>query len=118
MTSTRHGRPPASEPAPEGPVRKAVIAFRWVFAAETREYFVLLGTTLFLVVFGLVMVLSSSSIQSLVDDGDVFSRASRQAVFAVLDVVPNYAQYATDRLWSQLKHELVARFAIQHVQAR
>ena len=84
MTSTRHGRPPASEPAPEGPVRKAVIAFRWVFAAETREYFVLLGTTLFLVVFGLVMVLSSSSIQSLVDDGDVFSRASRQAVFAVL----------------------------------
>jgi cell division protein FtsW len=35
-----------------------------VFPAESSNYYFLLGTTLFLVVLGLVMVLSSSSIDS------------------------------------------------------
>lgn len=86
MTSTRPGRSQGPGTPPERPVRKAVVAVRLLFAAETREYFVLLGTTIFLVVFGLVMVLSSSSIQSLVDDGDVFSRAARQALFAAVGI--------------------------------
>ena len=41
-------------------------------ASRRPNYFLLLGTTLFLVVFGLVMVLSSSSIESHVDDGGFF----------------------------------------------
>jgi cell division protein FtsW len=59
---------------------------RRIFAAETPEYFLLLGTTLFLVVFGLVMVLSSSSIESWVSDQDFFARTSRQAILAAIGV--------------------------------
>ncbi|MBI5161911.1 MAG: putative lipid II flippase FtsW [Micrococcales bacterium] len=63
---------------------KAVVAVRRLFAAETSEYFLLLGATVFLVAFGLVMVLSSSSIQSGADGGDFFARASRQGLFALI----------------------------------
>ncbi len=57
---------------------------RRLFGAETPEFFLLLGTTLFLLVFGLVMVLSSSAIESRIDDGNFFARASRQGLFAVI----------------------------------
>ncbi|WP_395639218.1 putative lipid II flippase FtsW [Pseudolysinimonas sp.] len=59
---------------------------RKLFAAETPEFFLLLGTTLFLVAFGLVMVLSSSSIESRLSDGDFFAQASRQGLFALVGV--------------------------------
>jgi cell division protein FtsW len=62
------------------------VRVRRIFASETPEYFLLLGTTLFLVVFGLVMVLSSSSIESWVSDQDFFARTSRQAILAALGV--------------------------------
>ena len=55
-----------------------------MFAAETPEFFLLLGTTLFLLVFGLVMVLSSSAIESRLEDGDFFAQAARQGLFAVV----------------------------------
>jgi len=91
MTTTRPpARPdPAQEPEPDRPARRgssAVVVVRRIFAAETPEYFVLLGTTLFLVIFGLVMVLSSSSIESWVSDGDFFARTSRQAVLALVGI--------------------------------
>ncbi len=98
MTSTRPpARPrPGEIPPPEpsgagasGSERRssvAVVAVRRIFAAETPEYFLLLGTTLFLVVFGLVMVLSSSSIESWVSDQDFFARTSRQAILAAIGV--------------------------------
>lgn len=63
-----------------------VVAVRKLFAAETPEFFLLLGTTLFLVVFGLVMVLSSSSIESLAESGDFFALASRQGLYALIGV--------------------------------
>jgi cell division protein FtsW len=63
-----------------------VVAVRRIFAAETSEYFLLLGTTIFLVVFGLVMVLSSSSIESRVQDGDFFAVASRQGLYALIGI--------------------------------
>jgi cell division protein FtsW len=59
---------------------------RRLFAAETPEYFLLLGTTLFLVVFGLVMVLSSSSILSYVSSKDFFAIATRQGLYALIGV--------------------------------
>jgi len=67
-------------------VPTAIVAVRKLFAAETPEFFLLLGTTLFLVAFGLVMVLSSSSIESHVSDGDFFARVSRQGLFALIGV--------------------------------
>lgn len=91
MTTTRppaRPRPGATppEPEPERRGRSAVVGVRRIFAAETPEYFVLLGTTVFLVVFGLVMVLSSSSIESWVSDNDFFARTSRQAILAAIGV--------------------------------
>ncbi len=59
---------------------------RRLFAAETGNYFLLLGTTLFLVVFGLVMVLSSSTISSYNDSRDFFSIFQRQGIFALIGV--------------------------------
>jgi cell division protein FtsW len=65
----------------------AVVAVQRLFAAETPEYFLLLGTTLFLVVFGLVMVLSSSSIESYVNnDKDFFAQATRQGLYALIGI--------------------------------
>ena len=60
---------------------------RRIFAAETGNYFLLLGTTLFLVAFGLVMVLSSSSIESyLQNDSDFFAAFSKQGLFALIGI--------------------------------
>ncbi len=93
MTTTRPPArsPRAVAPAPPAPAhpqppRAAVVAVRRLFAAETPEYFLLLGTTLFLVVFGLVMVLSSSSIESYVGSKDFFATATRQGLYALIGV--------------------------------
>lgn len=89
MTATRPPQTPSPDPTQPADARggtTAVVRLRRIFAAETPDYFLLLGTTLFLVVFGLVMVLSSSSIESRVSDGDFFARASRQAVLAAVGV--------------------------------
>ena len=91
MTTTRPPARsnPAPDPEPEHTPRRgsaAVVVVRRIFAAETPEYFVLLGTTIFLVVFGLVMVLSSSSSESWVSDGDFFARTARQAVLALVGI--------------------------------
>ncbi len=59
---------------------------RRLFAAESPDYFLLLGVTLFLVLFGLVMVLSSSTISSHAEDGDFFSSASRQGLYALVGI--------------------------------
>jgi cell division protein FtsW len=57
------------------------------FRPESKDYFLLLGTVLFLVVLGLVMVLSSSIVQSgLENDGDYTSRALQQATYALIGV--------------------------------
>ncbi|WP_191412366.1 putative lipid II flippase FtsW [Salinibacterium sp. ZJ70] len=88
MTTTRPPHPPSS-PGPAQPSdarggTTAVVRLRRIFAADSPDYVLLLGTTVFLVIFGLVMVLSSSSIESRVSDGDFFARATRQAVLAAI----------------------------------
>jgi cell division protein FtsW len=83
----RAPRNPAPEPERRpGRAPAAVVAVRKIFAAETGNYFLLLGATLFLVVFGLVMVLSSSSVESFKASDDFFSGFARQGLFAVLGV--------------------------------
>jgi cell division protein FtsW len=54
------------------------------FQAESIHFYRLAGLTGFLVVFGLVMVLSSSSIDSLVANRDAFYVFSRQSLYAVI----------------------------------
>ncbi|MES2094907.1 MAG: putative lipid II flippase FtsW [Actinomycetota bacterium] len=63
-----------------------MVAVRRLFAAETGNYFLLLGTTLFLVVFGLIMVLSSSAVESFTASGDFFNGFVRQVLFAAIGV--------------------------------
>ena len=57
-----------------------------VFKAESANYFLLLGTTLFLVVFGLIMVLSSSSVNSYLENAGFFGGLLRQGIFALVGV--------------------------------
>ena len=57
-----------------------------LFAAEHRNYILLLGTTIFLVAFGLVMVLSASSIESHVDEDSFFGEFQRQGLYAVVGI--------------------------------
>lgn len=89
MTTARNPaaarRRPASEPR-EPAAAIAVVPVRRIFAAENRNYFLLLGTTVFLVAFGLVMVLSSSAIESNVDGDGFFGRFVRQGLFAIIGI--------------------------------
>jgi len=85
----RRQRPPRpSDPLPEhgGSAPAAVVAVRRLFAAETGNFFLVLGTTLFLVVFGLVMVLSSSSVTSFTESNDFFAQFLRQGLFATIGI--------------------------------
>ena len=71
-------------PSSGGPA--ALVVVRRIFAAETANFFLLLGTTLFLVIFGLVMVLSSSSVTSYAQSDDFFTSFARQGLYAVIGV--------------------------------
>ncbi|WP_439690656.1 putative lipid II flippase FtsW [Curtobacterium sp. SP.BCp] len=64
----------------------AVVAVKNVFVAESATFYTILGVTLFLVVFGVVMVLSSSSVEQYAATHDFFGAASRQGLYAVLGV--------------------------------
>jgi cell division protein FtsW len=96
MTTTRAQRGPrANQPgdpvASVAPRRTggaaAIIVVQKVFGAETGTFFLLLGTTLFLLAFGLVMVLSSSSIEDGASAGhDFFSSFTRQGLYALIGV--------------------------------
>ena len=87
--TTRHprthprGRPnPQSGPGPSS----SRVPLRRIFAAENSNYFLLFGVTLFLVIFGLVMVLSSSTIESYIAEQGFFGRFARQGLFAVIGI--------------------------------
>jgi cell division protein FtsW len=67
-------------------VGTAVVGVKRIFAAETGNFFLLLGTTLFLVIFGLVMVLSSSSVESHIASDDFFASFSRQGLYALIGI--------------------------------
>ena len=83
MTSSTRQNP--AEPAPST-TTQAVIGVRRIFSKETPNFFLLLGTTVFLVAFGLVMVLSSSSIESHVQNDSFFTAFLRQGLYAVVGI--------------------------------
>ncbi len=60
--------------------------FRRMLAAEGANYFLLLGTTLFLVLFGLVMVLSASFVEAYAAGESFFSVFIRQGLFAIIGI--------------------------------
>lgn len=78
MVTTVH-RPAAS------PQKKVVVSVRRLFRAEAPEYVVLVATVVFLVLFGLVMVLSSSFVDSALGyDGNFFAIFFRQTMWALI----------------------------------
>ena len=88
-TARRDTTPPEATGTDPSALRSsgaAVVAVKKIFAAETGNFFLLLGATLFLVTFGLVMVLSSSAVSSYKDTEDSFSGFARQGLFAMLGV--------------------------------
>lgn len=77
-------RQPSSTPAGKP---RTVVSVKRLFRAESGEYVVMVATVLFLVVFGLVMVLSSSFVGSaLGNDGNFFATFVRQALWALLGI--------------------------------
>lgn len=66
------------------PIRKLADWIQDNFRAESIYFYRLAGLTGFLVVFGLVMVLSSSSIDSLVANRDAYYIFSRQLLYALI----------------------------------
>ncbi len=59
----------------------------WLSHHPLSPYYLLLGTSLLLLLLGVIMVLSASSVLSLRVHGSSFTLASRQALFAVVGVV-------------------------------
>jgi cell division protein FtsW len=64
----------------------AVVAVRNLFVAESSAFYMILGVTLFLVVFGVVMVLSSSSVEQYASTHDFFGAFTKQGMYAVIGV--------------------------------
>ncbi|MCM3658404.1 putative lipid II flippase FtsW [Agromyces mediolanus] len=84
-------------------IAAARIRFGRVLRVESGDFYLLLGTTLFLVVFGLVMVLSSSVVESRIEDGGAFVQIGRQAAFAAVGVpVMLLASRMPQRVWMLL----------------
>jgi cell division protein FtsW len=78
MTTTHR---PATSQTP----RRIVVSVKRLFSHEAPEYVIMVATVLFLVVFGLVMVLSSSFVGSaLGNDGNFFATFLRQAMWALI----------------------------------
>ncbi|ANF31022.1 cell division protein FtsW [Leifsonia xyli] len=79
---------PADEPEHESAGRLSALTTRIglgrSMTSESANYFLLLGITLFMVVFGLVMVLSSSAVESHNDNNNFFARFWSQGVFALV----------------------------------
>ncbi|WP_025158681.1 FtsW/RodA/SpoVE family cell cycle protein [Leifsonia aquatica] len=80
--------PPSAPPAPNGTgPRRILVHLRRGVELPTAFGTLLAAVVLFLVVFGLVMVLSASSVESFTDGNGFFGRFESQGGYAVLGVV-------------------------------
>lgn len=84
MAQTTPARPGAVEPEPTGRSRAGSLLGQWDSAVTS--YYVLAGASALLIVLGLVMVLSSSSVESLAADKSPYAVFFTQAQFALIGV--------------------------------
>jgi cell division protein FtsW len=82
VKKTRATKIDAKNVSKQGAERLQVL-FDRVFKAQSIYFYRLLGVTLFLVIFGVVMVLSASSIDSLVTNDNSLSVFLKQLMFAI-----------------------------------
>jgi cell division protein FtsW len=96
--NSRLGRAAKAKSAKQRPARSAQdfsaqsaqqlqVLFDKIFRAQSVEFYRLLGVTLFLVAFGVVMVLSASSIDSLVANSNSLWVFLKQFGFAILGLL-------------------------------
>lgn len=78
--------PTTSRPRSDDAASSSRISLGRVLTAQSRNYMLVLGTTLFLVAVGLVMVLSSSSVDSFLDNKGFFGGFWKQATYAVVGI--------------------------------
>ncbi|ANJ28881.1 cell division protein FtsW [Agromyces aureus] len=79
-----------------------------VFRVESKDYVLLLSTVVFLVLFGLVMVLSSSTVESRLEDGGFFVQALRQGMFAGIGLpLMLIASRMPERFWLRVAWPLL-----------
>jgi len=86
MTRSINQKAPKAKLSKPKPIQQLKFWLQDNFRAESIYFYRLAGLTGFLVVFGLVMVLSSSSIDSLVANRDAFYVFSRQFVYALIGI--------------------------------
>lgn len=85
MPNPRTPATPRPRPAePGGGPTVARVPLRRLFRAEHADFWLLAGTTVFMVGFGLVMVLSASFVEAQAADESAFGPFLRQAVFAAV----------------------------------
>ncbi|WP_308796492.1 putative lipid II flippase FtsW [Agromyces silvae] len=115
MTTPPKASRPAKTTEASG-VHAARIRLGRVLRAESGDYFLLLGTTIFLVALGLVMVLSSSLVQSKLDEGDFLGQASRQGLWALFGVpIMLFASRMPQKFWMALAWPALAVACVMQV---
>ena len=75
------------------------VLFGRIFKAQSIDFYQLLGITIFLVVFGLVMVLSASSIDSLKANNNSFATFGKQTGFALIGLAVMSLASIVSRDW-------------------
>lgn len=81
------GAVPPHGGAPRAGAAPAVVAVRRLFGVTDPDAMLAVGTVMFLVIFGLVMVLSSSAVTSAQNnEGDFFAVFLRQGLFALIGI--------------------------------
>ncbi len=75
---------PTTAASATGSGARAVVTVRRLFSSETPEYVVMVSMALFLVIFGLVMVLSSSFVTAGSGSGNFLAVFTRQGIWAML----------------------------------
>ncbi len=103
----------ATRPAIDAPVRARSALGQWNSAVTS--YYVLVGTTALLLVLGLVMVLSSSSVDSLADGESPYTKFLDQTKYALigLPVLVVLARMPVSKLRALAWPGLIAAFALQ-----
>ena len=87
-TPRRRGACPASpDPATRRPPGRELSWRERLNAHPMAPYYLILGSSMLLLVLGLVMVLSSSTVESIDVSGSAFTLFQRQAMFAAIGVV-------------------------------
>ena len=102
-------RPPATGAAAPGPAPSAFRSFAARLDSPLTSYYLVLGSTVALIGIGLVMVLSSSSVDAMSGGGSAFTVFWRQAIFAALGVpLMMLAIRARERAWQAFAWPLLA----------